>query len=645
MEQTVQKYVRVVNGLHDKGVLVPETEIYNHVNKKSAAYRSIYFYNDNHLDIFKKTNTIKGIKDVTSNFLIFDFDNEYNLENAKKDTETLLARLKEKKLNSNVFFSGNKGFTVELKLDECLSPDQYKAVVFNLAGDLSTFDKVVNNPSRIIRLPNTIHEESNLYKICIPEDIFLKLSIQEVKEKAKIAKPLPVYIENKLPQELKMFTKQEAPTAQESINLGELDWSKKPKWLTNCRWALQQGFFKEGTRNSVFLCLAATYKNQGFELDHVYRLLKGVAEVQAKRNNSDRFPDEEIYNNICKIVFDKSWQGGQFTCKTPGNFLYNYCQTLGTNKCNHQEAQEVFIETSEFSAKFKTFATEIEMNKVKLGIAPVDNSTMITTSMLVGLLGAPSSGKTTIALDALNYNSQNKINSIFFSMDMGLPLVFLRLLQKHTNLSKEEIFQLYKSSPDEIKRFENIIEDEYEHVKFSFRTSLNVDKIKQSIIDHQNNINAKVKFIVIDYLECIQGPYSDLNANIAIIAQQLKDLANDLELCVLLLLQPQKHAGDPSEPLLSMRNIKGSSVIEQACSMVLTISRPGFSPKHPETDKYIVISSVKDRMGSLFSHPLRWDGRTGNVNDLEDGDFEDLKEIEERMRREKKDQFDSLNNM
>src|SRR5690606_14931181 len=98
----------------------------------------------------------------------------------------------------------------------------------------------------------------------------------------------------------------------------EINWSRKPKFLTNCRYALQEGMFEEGMRNEAFMCLAATYKNLGFQLDHVFRLLKGVAELQSKRSGSERYPDNELWNNVCMQVFGDTWNNGQYSCKQDG---------------------------------------------------------------------------------------------------------------------------------------------------------------------------------------------------------------------------------------------------------------------------------------------------------------------------------------
>jgi hypothetical protein len=42
-----------------------------------------------------------------------------------------------------------------------------------------------------------------------------------------------------------------------------------------------------------------------------------------------------------------------------------------------------------------------------------------------------------------------------------------------------------------------------------------------------------------------------------------------------------------------MKAIKGSSVIEQSCSVVLTLWREGYNPKTVTDDRYISFAAVK----------------------------------------------------
>jgi replicative DNA helicase len=218
---------------------------------------------------------------------------------------------------------------------------------------------------------------------------------------------------------------------------------------------------------------------------------------------------------------------------------------------------------------------------------------------------------------------------------MGAPLVFQRLIQKHTGLYSKKIFEMYKQNDKSLDKIEKDLAKEYSNVSFCFKSGLTVEEIKQNIQDEQEKTGEKIKLVVIDYLECISSGFSDATASGAYITQKLKDLANEMELTVLLLLQPTKVAGDPSDELLSYTKIKGSSVIQQACSVILSMWRPGFSPKAPEDDKFVCFAVLKNRMGSLGHYEFSWNGLTGSITEMDEMEAAELTEIRKRKAAEK----------
>ena len=103
----------------------------------------------------------------------------------------------------------------------------------------------------------------------------------------------------------------------------------------------------------------------------------------------------------------------------------------------------------------------------------------------------------------------------------------------------------------------------------------------------------------------------------------------------MLLLQPPKVAGDPSDELLSYTKIKGSSVIQQACSVILSMWRPGFSPKTPGDDKFVCFAVLKNRMGSLGQYEFSWNGLTGAITELNEDQRDHLDSVRQRKAAEK----------
>lgn len=637
------RYVRLAEGL-TKYELVPETEdIWQHIKTNNKDYYvSLFQYNDEHYKLWKEKRTVSGIKDVTTNRLFFDFDDKENPQKAKEDALTLISRLLAKGIkadNIQVAFSGNKGFSVEIESGSRFTQEEFKNVTFALASDLTTFDRVVNDSQRLTRVVGTKHPKSNLYKFPLTINQLSELPISEIKKLASDIDNIDETVMSgwtqiELPEsfnELKVSKKKEESKVS-TVDAHDLDMKQKPKWLTEAKYALQEGYFLPGERNNAFMILASTYKNQGFNKEIVYRMLKGVAEVQSARNNQERYSDDELWNNVVEAVFKPDWKGGVYSYEnTP--LLQEVTKRLGL--AVPKKDDDGIVPLGSVSSVFKKFATDIDTNTIKLGIPAIDNDVRVTTSMLVGLVSPPGGGKSTVSFEIINNASKANIKSMFFSMDMGAPLVFQRLIQKHTGLYSKKIFEMYKNNDSKIKEIETNLSKEYDNVSFCFKSGLTVEEIRDYILKEQERVGEKIKLVVIDYLECVSSGFSDPTSSGAYVTQKLKDIANELELTVLLLLQPPKVAGDPSDEISSYTKIKGSSVIQQACSIIFSMWRPGFSSRNPGTDKYVCFAVLKNRMGSLGQYDFAWDGLTGSITELDDIEKAELDELRKRIAAEK----------
>jgi len=635
-------YRRLCEGLENKGKLILATDdVYTHIKDESKDYYlSTFLYTEEQKQVFLNTGTVSGITDVVSDKIWWDFDSEFEPEEAKKSTISLVERLLNygiAKEDISIAFSGNKGFAVEVKVNTLLSPKEVKNIAFEVAKDLKHLDNKMYNAARIFRIIATKHNKTKLYKTPLTYSQIKELSTDSL---MNLAKSYPALNEEfrwnvvTLPKDLYTKSQEVTVIVPKKEQVDDIDFTKKAKGWSNCKWSLLNGNFREGERHYPVLAIIATCKNLNYPKDTAYYMAKSASKLSVQRNGGSELPKEEIWREV-ESVYSDNWQGGTFSCKDGKSvWLTHVCNELGPHKCKHDD-EKIFTEFGELSQVFNKFATEIDKNKIKTGIPELDNNVTLVTSTLVGLLGNPGSGKTSLSLNILNNCSKNNIPSVFFSMDMGIPLVYLKLAQKHKGYTHDKIFDMYKRQDPEIEEINKIIEDNYKNVKFSFKSGLNVEEMKESIIKHQEKTGQKIKLVVVDYLECISGPYSDSTANTAIIANQLKDLANETETCVLLLLQTQKHAAAPDEPLLSMKNIKGSSVIEQAASVILTLWREGYSAKYADMDKYISMATVKDRFNSLWKYDFKWNGLKGLVTELDDYERDELAQLRDRKKQDK----------
>lgn len=638
-------YQSLREGLNSIGKLIPYGEpVTPHIrDNQKDYYVSLYQYDDNHKKLVDEKGSFSGIDDTTTDRLFFDFDSANDLELARKDALTVYKRLLENEFNPNsinIFFSGSKGFSVELRVERRLNKKEFIHVVNVIAGDLSTFDKKIFDSNRIVRLPDTKHQTTGLYKIALSPSELERKKIENIRTEA--INPTPAH--KKIRTEISILPAKLMPPIKvehKTEAVAELDLERKPSNWKNCKWSLLQGNFKNGERDHSMTILGATCKGLGYDKETTYYMCKSALKKSWAKHGEGGFQKEELWNNILHTIFDKeNWRGGQFTCsKDP--WLHSYCKALGDKGCKVQEDETPCIHVEDMHSQFTKYAVNFEQNIIRTGIAELDDNAILFASTLNGLLGQPGAGKSTVALNYLRNTSLNSVPSIFLSLDMGMPLVFAKLIQKRTGEDFRKVLKMFKENPARANQLVAEIKDEYKHVGFNFKAGLTVDNIRDIIAQHNTLIGKPTKLVIIDYLECLAGPYSDPLANMSLIANKLKDLANEMSVCILLLLQTQKHSTpDISDPLTTLKAVKGSSTIEQSMSVILTLWREGYNPDTVDNDKYISFAVVKNRFGSLWKGDFNWNGVTGSIEELSEEERYELKQFlkkKKENRAEKKD--------
>lgn len=636
-----RRYHNVVKHLNGLPRLVPSNEsLDKYIDTQNDYYVSVYEYNEKHREEINEKSSIAGITDVTTNRIIFDLDKKDDIEGARQDAVNLIRSLLQLGVNKNqlrCYFSGGKGFHIEFSIDQDITPVEHKNFAIRVAGNLPSFDPVVYNAARIFRIANTRHQDTGRYKIPLeilelrdlPIDEILSLSLSP-RKKFSYEAVTPVHIDSAL------FTP--VQTKPVSTITTEIDWSKKPRWLSNCRYSLQMGYFKEGMRSNALSCLAATYKNQGFAEEHTFLFLKAVCDIQAKVNNCDVFSDDELRTNVIAPVYSDAWKGGMYTCKEAG-WLQRYCSSLGEHACNKSGPNEV-IKAEGILGYFSSFVNDLEKNLIYTGIESLDKKIKLMVGTSSGIVGAPGCGKTALSLQLLNHTSQKGINSVFYSYDMFHAALYIRMLQRCTGYQQDKIYDIFKHDQKEKQRLHKLVSDEYSRVNFCFKAGQTIQELEETLIETEQRIGEKVKLVIVDYNELVIARSSDPTQASAEVAQNLRRIANERQVCMITLLQPSKFYSNPGEELISTTSAKGSGAIGQSMTLMLGASRPGFNPLKPEQDKYFNITCLKNRNGPLFSTDLRWDGLRGKISELEYGDAEELEAI--RAERDKKNESEGF---
>lgn len=649
-------YYRLSKELTNNRLIPIDSDIFKEVtNYETDWYCSLYQYEEEHYKKFLETKSVAGAHDLKTPFLWWDFDCKEDLELSFKEARILVNALIAFGFPKNtiqIAFSGNKGVSVLIKCNTLFTKEEVKTFCKSMCHQSNTFDPVIYDYQRIFRIPFTKHQFSGLIKLPIHINSLMTTPIDIIQEQAKSI-PKNITPDNynskydicddiELLNEIKSTSKsieitKPLPFSKENSTLetliNQLDWSKKPQNIRSCKWALSQGLIPNGKSHDSLLILAATYKTMGYDKDDTYYLCKSALKKQAKLLNREEFPKDELWKNIIEQgVYGDFWNGGQYTCQQEG-WLQDFCKNLGEHSC--KPISNLTVQVDDVHNLFVEYVDNYEKNIIKTGIDDLDKRVRFLKGTSSAIIAAPGSGKTSLALNILKFNSFKSLQSIFFSYDMFHSAVYSRMVQQITGLDQEQIFRLQYSNPALYEKVKNQLKEDYKNVEFCFKSGQNIKEIEQTIDDVEQRTGKKVDLVVVDYNELVTTDISDPTASSAFVAQKLRQIANEKMVCVLTLLQPSKIYSKPSDEITSYTNAKGSNAIPQSMTVMLGCSRPGFHPRYPEEDRFMTISCVKNRNGPLFTIDLNWDGRKGIVTSMNEDDRDFLRQVREKRQQEK----------
>jgi KaiC/GvpD/RAD55 family RecA-like ATPase len=616
-------YYRVCTSLRDKGTLVKEgTDLDKYT--KGEAYISAFKYNEEHKKLFEKNGSVAGITDVTTDIIYFDLDNE-DIEVSRKDTIEVVNRLSNYGISSNqmkICLSGNKGFHISIHTTETFTPEEAKSLAIKLAGDLPSFDSSIYNSNRIIRLEGSLHKKTGLRKTPISFDELQTLKIADIKSLAttsyaydKPVKVKPTEAFMKLTEPITERKKEDELTLDSGV-----DYLSNPYKLQPWKLAISQGFFPNGSRSNALMILGATLMNKGLLKEQCYYALKAAADLQSDRYGKDKFSKEEIWEKIVEQVYKPTWNGGSYSEDNFPVKLQEYFEELGIPRKEYSDVASEVVRIEDKFDDFVQYASDIDKYTMKFGIPSLDSALKVRKGHLIGLLAGPGIGKTSFGITLLNNCSKAGSNCFFASMDMYSLNVYQKLIQRHTGYTEEEMFEFFKKKDQhKIEEFRKVLKDNYGNVSFSFKSGMSISELKKSISMEEDKLGDKLDLVLVDYLELIQTDKTDPTASSAEAINGLREIANEGRV-VVVLLQPNKISSKPDQPLLSYNSAKGSSMIAQAVTAMLTAHRPGYSSENPENDKFFSVNVVKNRNGALFQRDFNWHGQTQTISEMDDDD-------------------------
>lgn len=121
--------------------------------------------------------------------------------------------------------------------------------------------------------------------------------------------------------------------------------------------------------------------------------------------------------------------------------------------------------------------------------------------------------------------------------------------------------------------------------------------------------------VVVDYLQLMDSPgsHEDRQVVVSRFSRQLKVLAKDLQVPVIVLSQLNRMVEARPDGMPRLSELRESGAIEQDADVVILLSRPKDEENRDET---ITLDVAKNRHGRTHAVTLRWEGAFSKVSDF-----------------------------
>lgn len=323
-----------------------------------------------------------------------------------------------------------------------------------------------------------------------------------------------------------------------------------------------------------------------------YRIREGQKLASEFLNN----PSEESLNNLSNGIDKVKDEGIQTEEKTTTDHLMDIAEEI-TNP-------------------------ELSKNKgYKTGFVDYDTMTGgATPGDLIIIAARPSVGKTAFALNmGAGHCKENIANcSHIYSLEMGAAALLKRMMSAEGNINmqlwKSMMFSTddYNSAMNAIGIISNWGLNIYENMN-----SLNQIKasIRKNVLDNPNEKH----LVIIDYLQLIttSGRYERRDLEVGAITRDLKLLAQELNIPIILLSQLSRGVESRQDKRPMMSDLRESGNIEQDADLIGFLYRDDYYDKESEKQNIIEIIISKQRNGAVGTVELFFDKEHGKFLNLD----------------------------
>ena len=565
-------------------------------------YRSLWLYDEDYRTYVEKSGSITGYGGKhNSDLLFFDFDVDKKetgtLEDVRKEVinlvEMLIHSYEVPKKLVRICFSGGKGFHIivpfdlvqsntEMTTDFCV---KYKALIEIITADFTYVDTSIYNINRVIRVVNTQHGKSKLYKIPV--------TLSELKDESFDIKKTAKHQRNA------DWNKWEISEITPNPDLNDVWRDIKVEKRTNG---------VDGTKTNTFI---EAFNNKEPEGRH-----------QALAKIAGNLIDKSIdFSNCLAIV--TTWNDSLDSPMTPERLekdLKGLYRSFWNRRPQQGEPlkvdsrstpaqiikpklEDILVYGYKYNEAYQKHITEISRGgRIKLGYDIIDDPIrgMIAGEVLI-IVGKTSVGKSAFAHNIILNNVDQGRVVLFFSLEMPLPTVAERTLQMKLQKSGRHIEEQFmqgemwvqQMAEEEFRALDNFITIPIQGIKYEL--------IERYIFETEDILKKKIDIVVIDYAGLMKTGQGSLYEQQSEISRDIKALAGRTHTALISLAQVSKQYTDTTP--IDLDATRDSGVITEAGDYVVGLWRAsGYD------DKYVLLKGnvCKNRNGAKVNFDARF---------------------------------------
>jgi len=489
-------------------------------------FQTYFRFNSNYLNYFQENGSVKGYKGKCyADFLPIDIDNN-NLDESYSTTKTLIELLYcEYDYDvEHIFFSGSKGFHILIsshsfgifKPAENL-PQTFKNIVSEITGGLPNIDTSIYNHNRLLRLNNTIHGKTKLYKIPITRVEF-----------------------NSGLDTIKLLAKRPG----DAVHI-ELDDFNKNSYFSD--------IYNKYVDTKSLIVSEGGKLNQDLETG----VLRGERDVTAARI-CGILKSKEIGKQLANSIL-LGWNKGNIPPMDDDQVLKVVNSIYSYDNVEESDLMSNIRRISQVAEDYSSYVNNPD--RVYLGISFLDDVFRgLRPGQVMTILGFTGNYKSALLQWLMrNYTKETSKPVLMFQMEMSSMDLFERSAQMATQMSAADIESDFKNKGESIvQNYIDQIEIEQSNFAVVDVPALNFDDMEKYItLAEEKFFSEKISLIGIDFIQLMTGQGKSNIERMDFIAKELKIFARKINIPIIAISQVTGKENEYSKiDLMDMRDSK-----------------------------------------------------------------------------------------